>query len=62
MVFGTKNDCEPGFNMDIYVYIYICILTARISCLPASATPLVSEWCKCTVNSGISGIVAVYVP
>ena len=48
--------------LEDYRFCSTCIFTARISCLPASATPLVSEWCKCIVSSGISEIVAVYVP
>ena len=37
------------------------IFTARIWRLPPSATPLVSEWCKCTVNNGVSVTVPVYI-
>ena len=40
----------------------ICKLTARSRRSPPGATPLVSEWCKGSVNIGISVTLPVYVP
>ena len=39
-----------------------CIDTARSRRLPPGATSLVSEWCTCSVNIGISVTLPVYVP
>ena len=58
----SKGDVEGAFQIYPKDALMRGTITARFWPVPPAAPPLVSEWYKCTVNSGISGTAPVYTP